>query len=160
MKNWIVADFSQKNEISTKSLAFGPKWAKYLDCKKALLSVGKNFYLVIATRMKKYWQRAESSRNLNLASLRPYEQAFWKRRLQNLLEELGLEQLKTNKAYSLSGGENIVQNVQQLLQLSIKNAKSTQQNVERMTKVWMKTCLTSFRTRFKRLEGPQGPIFV
>ena len=60
--------------------SFLPKMGKIFGLQESAIIGWKNF-LVIATKLKKYWQRAKSSRNWNLTSLRPYKQAFLKRRL-------------------------------------------------------------------------------
>ena len=63
------------------------KMGKIFELQESAIIWRKKF-LVIATNLKKYWQRAKSSTNSNLTTLRPHKQVLWKRRLSNFKTSL------------------------------------------------------------------------
>ena len=68
--------FFRKKWNFHKIPSFLPKMVKIFELQEGAIICRKRF-LEIATKSKKYWQRAKSSRNLNLTFLRAYEQTFW-----------------------------------------------------------------------------------
>ena len=75
--------FFRKKWNFHKIPCFLPKMGKIFGLQESAV-IGRKNSLVIATELKKYWQRAKDIRNLNLTILAFVIQQLWKRRLWNL----------------------------------------------------------------------------